>query len=192
MEQIMAVDRTVFFWLNSMHWPWLDFCMYHLTNILTWTPLFLFLLYLTVRIFRVKAFTVIVAVSILITASDQLSVLVKSDVKRPRPSNDQQISSMVHTVNGYKGGQYGFYSSHASNTFAVAMFLSLVLGRRIRYISWVLFFWAFLMSYTRIYLGLHYPLDILAGASAGLLLGWFSGRITLWVLSLQGVNPLKG
>jgi undecaprenyl-diphosphatase len=166
--------------------------MYHLTNILTWTPLFLFLLYLTVRIFRVKAFTVIVAVSILITASDQLSVLVKSDVKRPRPSNDQQISSMVHTVNGYKGGQYGFYSSHASNTFAVAMFLSLVLGRRIRYISWVLFFWAFLMSYTRIYLGLHYPLDILAGASAGLLLGWFSGRITLWVLSLQGVNPLKG
>jgi undecaprenyl-diphosphatase len=192
MEHVLALDRTVFFWLNSMHWPWLDLCIYHLTNILTWTPLILFLLYLTVRIFRIKALTVIVAVALLITASDQLSVLVKSDVGRPRPSNDPQISSMVHTVNGYKGGLYGFYSSHASNTFAVAMFLSLVLGRRIRYISWVLFLWAFLMSYTRIYLGLHYPLDILSGACAGLLLGWFTGRITLWVLSLQGENPVKG
>lgn len=108
----------------------------------------------------------------MIFSSDQLSVLVKNKVQRYRPCHNTEISNQVHTINGC-GGQYGFVSSHASNTFALALFLSLIVRKKGFYV--LMFFWAVIVSYSRIYGGVHYPSDILGGAFLGLSLAfiWF-------------------
>lgn len=85
---------------------------------------------------------------------------------RPRPSHEPGLAGLLHLVNGYKGGAYGFASSHAANTFGVAMFIYLLFRSRYAWIS-AIFVWAAVMSYTRIYLGVHYPGDIFAGALVG-------------------------
>ena len=97
-----------------------------------------------------------------------------------------KLEGTVHIVKDFCGGEYGFYSAHASNTFATAVFLTILFQRRYRYLYFVLIGWAALMSYTRIYLGIHYPSDTIAGALAGCLIGWFTGRITIYLLALQG------
>lgn len=189
LDKILALDRSLFLGLNSLHASWLDPVMNLLTGILVWIPLFAFILFLLIRIYGYRILTIIASVAVLLLISDQISVMVKNDVQRLRPSNDPSISANVHTVNDYRGGKFGYYSSHASNSFAVAVFISLLMGKKNRYMKYLCVLWALVMSYTRIYLGVHYPLDIISGAVAGCLLGWFVGRITLYILSLQGIHP---
>ena len=103
--------------------------------------------------------------------ADQISVKVfKEGFERLRPSHNPEIKDLIHTVKGYRGGQFGFVSSHAANTFAMAFFTSKLF--RNRYYSWFIFIWAAVVSYSRIYLGVHYPLDIIGGALLGMLLGY--------------------
>jgi len=186
LENLLSFDRSLFFSLNGLHTSWLDPVMYWLSNTWVWLPLFVFLFYLVIRVFRWKTLTVLAAVAIMITVSDQLSNIAKKETRRLRPSNDLEMTSSVHIVNGYRGGDYGFYSAHASNTFALAFFLIILFQKRYRYLYLLLLSWAGLMSYTRIYLGVHYPLDVFIGTAAGCLLGWCTGRITIWLLHLQG------
>jgi undecaprenyl-diphosphatase len=126
----------------------------------------------------------------MIIVSDQLSNLVKNDVKRLRPSHKPEIAARVHTVKEYRGGEFGYYSAHASNHFALAVFLIVLFQKRYRYLYLLMIGWAGVTTYTRIYLGVHYPLDVLSGAAAGCLLGWFTGRIIIYLFSLQrqGIN----
>ena len=99
------------------------------------------------------------------------SGLMKPFFERLRPSHEPALEGMVHMVSGYSGGKYGFASSHAANTFGIAMFLSCLLKVEKPWINW-LFLWAALVSYTRIYLGVHYPGDIIVGALIGVAFGW--------------------
>ena len=186
LEKLLSFDRSLFLSLNALHASWLDPVMLWASKGLMWLPLYIFLLYLAVKNFRWKTLMVLAALALMVTISDQLSNLVKNDVHRLRPSNQPELAGSVHIVNDYRGGEFGFYSAHASNTFAVAVFLIVLFQRRYRYLYLVMLGWAALMSYTRIYLGIHYPLDIFAGAMAGCLIGWFTGQITLYLLSLQG------
>jgi undecaprenyl-diphosphatase len=117
----------------------------------------------------------------MILVSDQVANLAKITFERLRPSNEPGLP--VHIVNAYKGGLYGFYSSHASNTFSIAVFLVVLLVKRFRWIGWITLPWALLMSYTRIYLGVHFPGDILAGIAMGCLIGYFFGRFTVYLSS---------
>jgi undecaprenyl-diphosphatase len=108
-------------------------------------------------------------VIITVALSDSISVLIKNLVERPRPSRNPEIANLVHIVNDYRGGMYGFVSSHAANFFGVATFLS----HQFKHYRWsiFLFVWAIVVSYSRIYLGVHYPLDIIFGAILGALIG---------------------
>jgi undecaprenyl-diphosphatase len=187
MERIDHIDQAVFYFLNGHHAPWLDGIMTYLTMGLLWLPLYLFMLYLVIRRYRWGTLWVLLFTALMITASDQLSVVVKDAVLRLRPSQDPSLCC-VHLVNGYKGGLYGFYSSHASNTMGIAIFLTIVLGRTYRYSGPVMITWAVVMSYTRIYLGVHYPGDILAGWIAGCSLGIVFGFACRKILAQRERN----
>jgi len=186
LEFLNHIDHTLFLFFNGIHSPFFDSVMFKLTKGMVWTPLFLFLLYLVIRQYRWQTLWVLAFVAVMFLASDQLSNLFKEWICRLRPSHEPGLA--VHLVNAYKGGTYGFYSGHASNTFSLAVFLTLVLGNRYCWIAFVVFPWALIMCYTRIYLGVHFPGDILAGMIAGSAIGYFFGRLCQFFLYKKREN----
>jgi undecaprenyl-diphosphatase len=176
---LKSLDQSIFIFLNGLHCPFLDPVMYWGTNTTTWMPLYLLLLYLTVKKYKWQTLWVFLFAVLMIITSDQLSNLFKEWVARPRPTHEPGLTGL-HTVNGYSGGQFGFFSGHASNNLAVAVYVIILLGRPFAYFPMLMLLWAFFMAYTRIYLGVHYPGDILAGWLAGGLIGWGFGQLCGW------------
>jgi len=122
---------------------------------------------------------VVILAAVMILVSDQLSNLAKETFQRLRPSHEPGL--MVHLVNAYKGGEYGFYSGHATNNFSIAVFMIVLAGKRFKWIWMIALPYALLISYTRVYLGVHFPGDILAGAIMGSLIGYLFGRLMLYL-----------
>lgn len=144
--------------------------MYNISNKFFWIPLYLLFLYLLIKHYKKDAVWIILATVILIALSDLISVhAFKNTFLRLRPCHNPEIQDLVHLVNNKCGGKYGFYSSHASNHFAIATFMSLFLGSKIKYFTIILIIWAIVISYSRIYLGVHYPADVLAGGLSGII-----------------------
>lgn len=186
---IEALDKSLLLWLNGFHTPFFDGVMWALSRTDTWLLLFGVLLVKLIQgREKRQQFLLLLAVVALVLLTDQLSShLVKPLVHRLRPTHDPEIGALVHLVRGYRGGAYGFFSSHASNTFGLATLLSLVFRRRLSMV--ILFSWAALCSYSRIYLGVHYPGDILCGSLFGMMLALGIYRL----LSLQVPNqPMQG
>ncbi len=180
MDKLIEWDIEAFLWLNDLHASWLDPVMYFLTNTLAWTPLFLVLLYLMVRVHGKQTWIFLLALTLTIACADQVtSSLMKPYFARLRPSHNPEIAAAVHIVNEYKGGRYGFASSHAANTFGAATFLFLLLRGRYPAAKW-LFLWAVLVSYTRIYLGVHYPGDLIVGGTVGAAFAWLFYRLAMY------------
>jgi undecaprenyl-diphosphatase len=173
-EFLDHIDHTFFLFLNGYHNPFFDDVMFWITKGLLWVPLSLFFLFFVVRKYKWNALLIVVVAALMILVSDQLCNLAKESFQRLRPSN--QPGLMVHIVEAYKGGTYGFYSGHATNSFCVAVFLIVLLGRNYWYVTVPAFLWSLVMSYTRIYLGVHYPGDILAGWIAGGIIGYLFGK----------------
>ncbi|MCF8223580.1 MAG: phosphatase PAP2 family protein [Bacteroidales bacterium] len=165
------IDQQLFLFLNSLHSPAWDKVMVLVSAKLTWVPLYLFILVLLAIKYR-RSFLIIIPLIILtITAADQLSVHAFKEVfMRLRPCHEPSLEGLVHTVNDKCGGMYGFVSSHAANSFAAAV-LSIGLLRK-KWFTVLMISWAVLVSYSRVYLGVHYPGDIIAGAVLGALLGY--------------------
>lgn len=173
-EAIKDIDQQLFLFLNGLHHPMLDQAMYYMTKDVFWIPLYLFLLWMIYRAFGLKtAAWTLLGVVVVITLGDRISVeLFKNVFQRYRPTHHLEIGDLVHTVNGYRGGKYGFVSSHAANSMAVATFLFYILRRPYpRWAPWI-FAWAALFAYTRIYLGVHYPADIVCGGLLGFVIGY--------------------
>lgn len=165
-EQLKQLDTDLFLFLNSLHNDFSDFIMYWLSDRFIWIPLYLFVLYLIIKKYKIRAIIVVAFLVLMVVLSDQLSVnLFKNVIQRYRPCHNLEIQNLVHTVNGYCGGQFGFVSSHATNTFGLAV-LSLLFIRK-KWFSISILLWAALVSYSRIALGVHYPSDVFVGAMLG-------------------------
>ena len=167
-EILKDIDQQLFLWLNSQHTGFFDQIMYFISGKYEWIPLYAAILGFIIWRYRWRSLWIILAVVVMITLSDQIANLLKSGVKRPRPCKDPEIGHLVHLVNNYCRGTYGFVSGHAANSFALATFMSLLF--RMKWITVVLMIWAVLVSYSRIYLGVHYPGDVIGGALLGVLL----------------------
>jgi undecaprenyl-diphosphatase len=166
------IDTQLFLFLNGCHNSFFDKVMWQISSIIFWVPFYMVLIGVIIYKYRQQSVYIILSLALVVLISDQLSSsVIKPLVERLRPSHDSSLEGLVHFVNEYKGGMFGFVSSHAANTFGLAMFLSLLF--RNRYFSVFIFFWAALVSYSRIYLGVHYPGDIVGGAIIGIASAWF-------------------
>lgn len=178
LQNILEIDKELFLYLNSFYNDYWDTIMLMITRKETWIPFCAILLFYFVKNYRSKALLIIVALALLILASDQLSVLLKVSIGRLRPVHEPAIEHLVHNVLR-KGGLYGFVSSHAANSFAIFVFTSRIFKNRSYFI--LMLFWALLVSYSRIYSGVHYPLDIIGGAVLGWGLGVLLYKIMMFV-----------
>ena len=179
-ETLNEIDRSLFFVLNGNNSSLWDNFMFHATKQLNWLPFLLALAFVIFRNKRREGLIFFVLLIIAIIFCDQLANLIKHTVERLRPSQDPSMMYDVHIVNGYRGGKYGFFSAHAANTFAVATLVCLYFRSVIMSIT--IFSWAGRMSYSRIYLGVHFPFDILTGGIVGLTVGILLFRILKYFL----------
>lgn len=178
-ELLNRFDTWLFLLLNGLNSTFFDWLMFWISQKLTWAPMYAFFIFLLFRKYRLKAFWILLFVALLITFSDQVSVLFKDYFQRLRPCHNEELDMLVHTVRGKCGGKFGFVSSHAANSFALAVFLIPFLSSYWRRFTLFLIFWAAIVSYSRIYLGVHYPGDVIGGAALGAFGGFIFSKTCL-------------
>lgn len=189
-----AIDSRLFLFLNGLHVGWLDTVMVAITEMWLWIPIYLLLLFMVFKRYGKQSWWILLGVVLVIVSSDQLSAhLCKPLFHRLRPCFNPELEGLVHLPKGLPGGRYGFVSSHAANTFTVATFLTAALRKQWRWIGWMLYSWAFISSYSRIYVGVHYPGDILGGAILGILIGLVMWKVVELILKhyLNGRSSVK-
>lgn len=165
------LDKQLFIILNSANSPFWDTVMYIISAKLTWIPLYIAILICFGIRYKKKFIIILLFIILAVTLADQSSVhLFKNVFQRLRPCHDPSMEGMIHLVKGECGGLYGFVSSHASNSFNVA-FLSLMFIRK-RWYTVSIILWAIIIGYSRIYLGVHYPGDVICGSLLGAFIGW--------------------
>jgi undecaprenyl-diphosphatase len=159
-------DTELFIALNGLHFDWLDPIMKTFSAVWIWIPLYLSVVAAIIWKKRVWSIAVLAVGGISFALADQLSVhLFKNVFERLRPCHVEELKTIIHSLEDC-GGRYGFISNHAANSFCFAMFSSLVF--RNRYYAAAIFFWAICVSYSRIYVGKHFPLDVICGAAFGI------------------------
>lgn len=195
LEQLLHIDTEILLAINGWHAPWADTLMWIVSAKTTWIPLYLLLIVLLARRYRRPAMTsvkwlqrvpagavIILVIGLAVGAADFIaSGILKELVARPRPTRVAELEGVLHLVNGYRSGQYGFVSSHAANTMVVALLFSLIWRNKIATVGLML--WVAANCYSRMYLGVHYPTDILGGLIVGVLVAavayWWLGRCHL-------------
>lgn len=172
LDQLLHLDTEFFLFLNNMgSEPW-DGLWLFITHKFSSIPLYIFLLYLIYRHYGLKGtLVVVVCVALMITATDQISSLFKYGIRRPRPCQVEELKGYMRFV-ASGCGRYGYFSAHAASSMAAAVFLGLSLQKWYKYLPFLLLVWAILTGYSRIYLGVHYPLDVISGMAFGGLTGW--------------------
>ncbi len=173
-----TLDRQIFLFLNSGYSPFLDKVMWIISGILTWVPLYIAILIWMGLKYKKKFLLILPFIIFAATMVELSSVhLFKNVFQRLRPCHEPLLQGMVHIVNCHCGGLYGFVSSHAANSFNIAV-LSIMFIRK-KWLSVLMVTWALVVGYSRIYLGVHYPGDVLCGSILGALIGWSSYRLYL-------------
>lgn len=169
MEQLIHLDAQLLLYLNSMHCAFFDSLMWGLTSAKVWVPMYMVLVWVLFKQYGItRAFWYSVAMVLCCFAWSEMMCghIIREWIARPRPTNaESPIWQLIHTVNDYRGGHYGFPSCHAANSFGLAMAVSLLVRRRST-VVWM-YVWASIHTYTRIYLGVHYPGDIIVGIIIG-------------------------
>lgn len=179
LEKLIEIDRDVFVYLNSLGSEFFDPFWLFITKQINWIPLFAIITYLTFkRLGWRHALLVVGMVAVLIAFTDQTTNLFKNGFQRLRPGNNPEIAGIIRAIQHRQS--FSFISGHASNSMAAAFFLYKVLKPYLKYMSFF-FLWPFIFAYSRIYLGLHYPGDILLGYAWGLFTGWLILKLYIYL-----------
>ncbi len=180
LQHLIDLDTTLLLEINSHHSPFFDVFMPLYSGKWVWVPFYASLVFVIARNYSWKVTLLsLLTAAVIITFSDQVSAqLLRPEVERLRPSNLQNpISETVHIVNGYRGGNFSFPSAHAANSWALVTYIILLFRRK--WLSLMMVAWAVLMCYSRMYLGVHYMGDLLAG----MIIGAIGAMIMYWIFS---------
>lgn len=184
MNEIIELDKQAFLYLNSLgtnSWDWFWLAISERTY---WIPLYFLLLYLLYKTIGIKRTALVLALTLLMVLfTDQITNLFKDGFQRLRPCFHEEFEGLMRGVGCARRGQFGFTSAHASNHFAIALLLGLILKHKYKWFLPVLIIWAALISYSRIYLGVHFPLDVICGGAMGLLFGFGIFKLYNWILA---------
>lgn len=179
-DYLMDIDAEALLAVNGMYSSFQDALWWMVSAKWSSALLVLSLLWILIHKNRRHALLVLAMVALAVLLADQVSSgLIKHLVERLRPTHDPSLENAVHIVNGYRGGMYGFVSSHAANFFAIATLVSFIMRHRLVVIA--LYGWGLAQCYSRMYLGVHYPGDILGGIIVGVLAGWLVWRLMCWI-----------
>ena len=188
-EYLNAIDQNLLLAINGMHCHFLDSFMWLMSGAWAYLVVALGFLYLAYRQGWKQMLLILLALALTITLADQLSSgVIKPLVQRLRPTHDAEIGGLIHLVKGYRAGMYGFVSSHAANSFGAAVLVALLFRHRI--LVAVIMLWATIVSYSRMYMGVHYPGDIVCGAMIGVVSAYIAYRLFTiaskkWALSTK-------
>ncbi|WP_239020974.1 phosphatase PAP2 family protein [Pontibacter arcticus] len=182
METLAQLDQDLFIYLNRQHNPFWDAVMIFVSNKYVWIPFYLGLIIYIIYRYRRQSLAMLLLAVAAVGAADYIaSGIFKPYFARLRPCHNPDLAQVVNIVEGC-GGKFGFLSSHASTGFALAVFFSLILSGKYKYFKAVLILWAFVVSYSRIYLGVHYPGDLLGGALVGALCAYLCSLLYFYVV----------
>jgi len=177
MEYLQSIDSDLFVLINGLHNSFFDPIMYWLSNRLIWIPMYLLIIFMLLKEYKLRGLIMLVFVGLVITMCDQTaSGILKDAVRRLRPSHEPTLVGLINVSKAGPGGMYGFVSSHAANVFGLATFLYFVLNEKFKILKYWLFIWAAMVSYSRIYLGVHYPGDVIVAGFIGAAYGWLFAR----------------
>ena len=187
MEEIILEDKQAMIFLNNLGSSTFDPFWILVSEKWFWIPLYVIFLYFLYKNFNKKSlFYILLFVALGITASDQVANIFKFGFERLRPCHDPSLEGLLREVKC--GGKFGFYSAHSSNSFFVATYLTILLGKKIKQLPYFLFVWAAIVAYSRVYLGMHFPGDIIIGAIMGILLALFFGTLAKKVIKKSEVT----
>jgi undecaprenyl-diphosphatase len=181
-DYLKSIDTQLFLFLNGKHNLFFDPIMYWFSDKLIWIPMYVLIAFFVIKNYKTHGIIMLLFVGIVIALSDQTaSHLIKNAVQRLRPSHEPALAGLIHLSKAGSGGMYGFVSSHAANVFGVATFLFFALENRFKLLKYWLFTWAVLVSYSRIYNGVHYPGDVIVAACIGAFIGWAMSKLFFYV-----------
>jgi undecaprenyl-diphosphatase len=182
-NQLLEYDTELFLFLNNLGSPTWDGLWLLITNKITFVPLYFVLLYLMYKQFGLKAMLVLVVVIVLmISFTDQVTNVFKRAFMRPRPCGVPDIADEIRFI-AVRCGKYGFFSGHSSNSMAAAVFAGLLLKPYYKNLIFILLFWSAIVAYSRIYVGVHYPLDVICGMTFGAISGFGFYKLSKFILS---------
>jgi undecaprenyl-diphosphatase len=190
LDKIIQLDKEVFIFLNGLGTENWDRFWIITTNQFSWIPLYFIFFYLIFKSLGWrKGIILIIITALLVTFSDQFTVFIKNFFGRLRPNRDPSINEFIRILKNNKS--FSFVSGHATTSIAVSLFMHLTLKKNFRY-TILFFIWPLFFSYSRIYIGVHFPIDVVLGALLGLLIGWAFYKLSLKVLLKYDSKKIEG